>query len=50
MFKKKKIDKKDFFDKVYKIVSKIPKGKVTTYGALQKHVELNLLQEQLAGL
>jgi methylated-DNA-protein-cysteine methyltransferase-like protein len=24
----------DFFDKVYKIVAKIPKGKVTTYGAI----------------
>ncbi|MCX7876724.1 MAG: methylated-DNA--[protein]-cysteine S-methyltransferase [Melioribacteraceae bacterium] len=24
--------KKDFFDKVYSIVKKIPKGKVTTYG------------------
>ncbi|MCX7798617.1 MAG: MGMT family protein [Melioribacter sp.] len=26
--------KKDFFDKVYEIVAKIPKGKVTTYGAI----------------
>jgi len=34
MLKKKKTDKKDFFDKVYKIVSMIPKGKVTTYGAI----------------
>jgi len=24
--------KEDFFDRVYKIVAKIPKGKVTTYG------------------
>ncbi len=24
----------DFFDKVYEIVAKIPKGKVTTYGAI----------------
>lgn len=24
--------KKDFFDRVYKIVERIPKGKVTTYG------------------
>jgi len=24
----------DFFDKVYKVVSKIPYGKVTTYGAI----------------
>ncbi|MFA5806080.1 MAG: methylated-DNA--[protein]-cysteine S-methyltransferase [Melioribacteraceae bacterium] len=28
---KKKID---FFDRVYKVVAKIPKGKVTTYGAI----------------
>jgi methylated-DNA-protein-cysteine methyltransferase-like protein len=28
----KKKQKKDFFDKVYKIVAKIPYGKVTTYG------------------
>ncbi len=26
--------KSDFFDRVYKIVAKIPKGKVTTYGAI----------------
>lgn len=26
--------KQDFFDRVYKIVAKIPKGKVTTYGAI----------------
>lgn len=26
--------KKDFFDKVFKVVAKIPKGKVTTYGAI----------------
>ncbi len=26
--------KKDFFDRVYKIVAKIPYGKVTTYGAI----------------
>lgn len=24
----------DFFDRVYKVVAKIPKGKVTTYGAI----------------
>ncbi len=29
--KKKKLD---FFDRVYKVVAKIPKGKVTTYGAI----------------
>lgn len=27
-------EKKDFFDRVYKIVAKIPYGKVTTYGAI----------------
>jgi methylated-DNA-protein-cysteine methyltransferase related protein len=26
--------KKDFFDRVYNVVAKIPKGKVTTYGAI----------------
>ncbi len=26
--------KSDFFDRVYKVVAKIPKGKVTTYGAI----------------
>ncbi|PKL81698.1 MAG: 6-O-methylguanine DNA methyltransferase [Ignavibacteriae bacterium HGW-Ignavibacteriae-3] len=26
--------KTDFFDRVYKVVAKIPKGKVTTYGAI----------------
>jgi O-6-methylguanine DNA methyltransferase len=26
--------KKDFFDKVYEVVAKIPYGKVTTYGAI----------------
>lgn len=31
---KMKNNKKDFFDRVYKIVAKIPKGKVTTYGAI----------------
>ena len=28
--------KQDFFDRVYKIVAKIPKGKVTTYGAISE--------------
>jgi methylated-DNA-protein-cysteine methyltransferase related protein len=32
--KKKKIRKEDFFDKVYRVVAKIPYGKVTTYGAI----------------
>lgn len=31
---KKEKEKKDFFDRVYKIVAKIPRGKVTTYGAI----------------
>lgn len=26
--------KSDFFDRVYKVVAKIPRGKVTTYGAI----------------
>jgi len=29
-----KKNKKDFFDKVYKVVEQIPYGKVTTYGAI----------------
>ncbi len=28
----KQKEKQDFFDRVYKVVAKIPKGKVTTYG------------------
>jgi O-6-methylguanine DNA methyltransferase len=32
--KRKKGNKKDFFDKVYAVVAKIPYGKVTTYGAI----------------
>ena len=27
-----KNNKSDFFDRVYEVVAKIPKGKVTTYG------------------
>ncbi|MEW6508946.1 MAG: MGMT family protein [Bacteroidota bacterium] len=35
MQKRNKIDKKkDFFDKVYELTAKIPKGRVTTYGLL----------------
>lgn len=30
----KQKNKQDFFDKVYKVVAKIPYGKVTTYGAI----------------
>ncbi|MCB9247064.1 MAG: MGMT family protein [Ignavibacteriales bacterium] len=32
--KTQKSTKQDFFDRVYKVVSKIPYGKVTTYGAI----------------
>ncbi len=31
---KKKTSREDFFDKVFKVVAKIPYGKVTTYGAI----------------
>lgn len=31
---KNKKDKSDFFDRVYKIVERIPYGKVTSYGAI----------------
>jgi len=30
----KRKTKQDFFDKVYKVVAKIPYGRVTTYGAI----------------
>tara|TARA_X000000950_G_scaffold175233_1_gene212965 strand:+ start:666 stop:986 length:321 start_codon:yes stop_codon:yes gene_type:complete len=30
--------KTSFFQKVYKVVKKIPHGKVTTYGAIAKHL------------
>ena len=29
---------KDYYKKVYKIVQHIPKGKVTTYGAIARHL------------
>ncbi len=29
-------ENKDFFDKVYEVVAKIPYGRVTTYGAIAK--------------
>ncbi|OGU55027.1 MAG: 6-O-methylguanine DNA methyltransferase [Ignavibacteria bacterium RBG_13_36_8] len=32
--RKRKPVKKDFFDKVYEVVARIPYGKVTTYGAI----------------
>jgi O-6-methylguanine DNA methyltransferase len=34
IYKFMKLKKSDFFDRVYKVVAKIPKGKVTTYGAI----------------
>ena len=34
---KEKKSKQDFFDRVYRLVAKIPKGKVTTYGAIAEH-------------
>ncbi len=33
-------DSKDFFEKVYRIVKQIPKGKVTTYGSIAKAIGL----------
>lgn len=30
--------KKDFYLRVYDVVAKIPKGKVTTYGAIARHL------------
>jgi|SRR5680860_283725 len=30
--------KKDFYDRVYELVAQIPKGKVTTYGAIAGHL------------
>jgi methylated-DNA-protein-cysteine methyltransferase related protein len=32
-----KKQKQDFFDKVYKIVAKIPRGKVSTYGVIAEY-------------
>ncbi|WP_127846698.1 MGMT family protein [Psychroflexus aestuariivivens] len=31
-------EEQDFFSRVYKIVEEIPKGKVTTYGAIAKSI------------
>ena len=31
-------DKSDFFKKVYEVVKKIPVGRVTTYGAIARHL------------
>ncbi|MDI6401802.1 MGMT family protein [Balneolaceae bacterium ANBcel3] len=28
----------DFFERVYQVVAKIPKGRVTTYGAIARHL------------
>ena len=32
------MSKNDFFDKVYKVVRKIPEGKVTSYGAIASYL------------
>ena len=32
------MSKSDFFDKVYKVVRKIPEGKVTSYGAIASYL------------
>ena len=32
------MNKNDFFDKVYKVVRKIPEGKVTSYGAIASYL------------
>ena len=34
----KNISKSDFFSKVYNVVSKVPFGKVTTYGAIANYL------------
>lgn len=34
---KKSGDKSDFFDRVYKVITRIPYGKVTTYGAIAEY-------------
>jgi methylated-DNA-protein-cysteine methyltransferase related protein len=33
-------ENKDFFEKVFEIVRKIPEGKVTTYGSIASHIGL----------
>ncbi|WP_018126313.1 MGMT family protein [Balneola vulgaris] len=35
---KSKISTQDFYNRVYEIVSKIPEGKVTTYGAISAYL------------
>ena len=35
--KKSSKQQSDFFDKVYSVIAKIPKGKVTTYGAIAEY-------------
>lgn len=38
---KDRIESMNTFDKVYKAVAKIPKGKVTTYGSIAKYVGIS---------
>lgn len=33
-----KLSKDDFYDRVYEVVREIPKGKVTTYGAIAQYL------------
>jgi methylated-DNA-protein-cysteine methyltransferase-like protein len=40
IFKMAKIENKDFFQRVFEIVRRIPCGKVTTYGAIGKYLGL----------
>lgn len=35
---KKPFDKENFFDRVYKVVKKIPRGRVTSYGAIANYL------------
>ncbi len=34
----KKREERDFFERVYDIVARIPEGRVTTYGAIARHL------------
>lgn len=35
-----KQDRSDFYDRVYEVTAQIPKGKVTTYGAIARYLGL----------
>ena len=34
----KNFEREDFYKRVYKVVERIPRGKVTTYGAIARHL------------